>query len=542
MNIIFRVEGGIGRNIAATAVCKAIRTQYPQAKLIVITAFPVVFLANPHIDRVCDANDLSYFYTDYIEGQEVKMLLHDPCRESSFINGEGQLISIWCAMSGIAYNGEQPQLFLTAAERSQYTPMFAAAKPIMVMQTNGGQPGRPHKYSWPRDMPLPAAQQVVNAFTPTHDIVHLRRADQPTLQGTTAFEGNFRAIAVLLSLSDKRLLIDSFAQHAAAALGKPSVVCWVGTSPAQFGYELHTNIIANAPTIKPELRHSVFTRYNATGQATEFPYNSEGEVFSAEAIIHALQHDDTHLKPAGVRNARITDRVSTAARKKSMVASRLSCLSGKVDLSDVKSILDIGSWHLGQSMEFADIFPTAGIHAFEPVPDSYQLCLTRLQEAGPAKQANIKVHNLALGTTEGEMPFYAVDPSQSSVPNVGASSMFKFMDGLNGTPFGQNLVQKEIKVKASTLDKWCSENAVSEIDIMWMDVQGAELHVLQGAEKALQNTKVIMTEVGLKPYYEGHTLKADIDSFLFARGFRELEGAFELNGFDYEANTIYVRS
>lgn len=76
---------------------------------------------------------------------------------------------------------------------------------------------------------------------------------------------------------------------------------------------------------------------------------------------------------------------------------------------------------------------------------------------------------------------------------------------------------------------------------MWMDVQGAELLVLKGAEELLKRTKIIMTEVGLKPYYEGHTLKVEIDSYLAAHGFVELEGAFQLNGFDYEANTIYIR-
>ena len=40
MNIIFQIDGGIGKNIAATAVCKAIKAQYPKDKLIVITGYP----------------------------------------------------------------------------------------------------------------------------------------------------------------------------------------------------------------------------------------------------------------------------------------------------------------------------------------------------------------------------------------------------------------------------------------------------------------------------------------------------------------------
>ena len=77
---------------------------------------------------------------------------------------------------------------------------------------------------------------------------------------------------------------------------------------------------------------------------------------------------------------------------------------------------------------------------------------------------------------------------------------------------------------------------------MWIDVQGSELQVFQGADEILKNTKVILTEVGLKPYYEGHTMKKDIDAYLISKGFKEIEEAFELNGSEYEGNAIYVNT
>ena len=40
MNVIFQIEGDLGINIAATAVCKAIKGQFPQSKLILLTSFP----------------------------------------------------------------------------------------------------------------------------------------------------------------------------------------------------------------------------------------------------------------------------------------------------------------------------------------------------------------------------------------------------------------------------------------------------------------------------------------------------------------------
>ena len=200
-------------------------------------------------------------------------------------------------MFGIKYNGELPELFINNREQNFFSNQFASQKPIMVIQTNGGAANQPNKYSWTRDLSLATAQKVVNAFAQQYNVVHIRREDQLPLQNTTPVQKDFRALAVLISMSAKRLLIDSFAQHVAAALNKPSVVCWIGNTPAQFGYEMHTNIVANAPTIRPELRHSVFSRYNISGQPTEFPYNNEGEIFDADKIIEALnstpapQHD-----------------------------------------------------------------------------------------------------------------------------------------------------------------------------------------------------------------------------------------------------------
>jgi FkbM family methyltransferase len=225
-----------------------------------------------------------------------------------------------------------------------------------------------------------------------------------------------------------------------------------------------------------------------------------------------------------------------------MVGRRIARLLDKTDLTGIRRILDIGSWHLGQSIEFANLFQDAHIDAFEPVPDSYQLCLNNLNSLDEQKKNRIRVHNFALSNTEGEISFYAVDTSIPQKIDAGFSSLFKFSDGLKNSYYGDSLVQKEIKVHTRTLDNWCAENAIKEVDIMWIDVQGAELLVFHGSDKVLANTRIVMTEVGLKPYYEGHTLKADIDKYLLAHGFQELDHAFELNGFDYEANTIYIKN
>ena len=288
-NIIFQIDGGIGKSIMATAVCEAIKNQYPKDQLIVITSYPEVFLCNPHVDKCLSHNDLSYFYQDYIEGKKVKAFLHNPYMETSHIQQECHLIKTWCDMFGVEYNGEEPKLYLTNREINFYSNQFQSDKPLMVIQTNGGGADQQIKYSWMRDIPQVVAQEVVDSFIEEYNVIHIRREDQLALNNTTPVTADFRALVVLLQLSSKRLLIDSFAQHTAKALGLDSVVCWIGNNPSVFGYENNTNIQANKETATPELKQAVFAKYNIAGNLLEFPYNDEKEIFNVQDIIEAVK-------------------------------------------------------------------------------------------------------------------------------------------------------------------------------------------------------------------------------------------------------------
>ena len=287
MNIIFQISGGLGKCIMATAVCSAIKKKYPESNLIVVSAYADVFLNNPNVDRSYNFGGMSYFYNEYIDGKEFKIFAHDPYLETVHIKQNEHLIKTWCEMFEVPYNGEKPELFLTQREVQFFQNKFAADKPIMVLQTNGGAQTE-HKYSWARDLPSPAVVKVIEHFKEEYYIAHIRREDQLGYENTIPVTDSFRALCVLLSFSQKRLLIDSFAQHAAAALDLPSTVCWVANKPKVFGYDLHDNLQANPFTNKPELRNAYLGKFNIAGDLIEFPYNSEDEIFDVDAIIESL--------------------------------------------------------------------------------------------------------------------------------------------------------------------------------------------------------------------------------------------------------------
>jgi len=288
MNIVFQINGGIGKCVIATAVCEAIKKEYPESKLIVISGYPDVFLNNPNVDRAFAFGGFSYFYEEYIEDKEFKIFAHDPYLQTEHVEQKEHLIKTWCEMFNIPYNGESPRIYLTDREIKFFGNKFSSDKPLFLLQTNGGAPSD-MAYSWSRDMPISVANDIVNEFKDVYNIIHIRREDQIPLENTIPITDSFRALAVLISLSRKRLFIDSFCQHTAAALELPSTVCWITNKPNVFGYEIHDNIISNIFTVKPELRNAYLGKFNIGGDLLEFPYNNESEIFDTNVIISSVK-------------------------------------------------------------------------------------------------------------------------------------------------------------------------------------------------------------------------------------------------------------
>jgi hypothetical protein len=287
MNIVFQISGGMGKCIMATAVCSAIKKKFPEANLLVVSGYPDVFLNNKDVYRSFTFQGLSYFYDEYINGKNFLIFANDPYLHTNHIKQNEHLIKTWCEMFDIPYNGEQPVINLTTRELQYFQNKFASDRPVLLLQTNGGAQTE-HKYSWARDIPSAAIVKIINHFKNDYNIVHIKREDQIGYTDTIPVSESFRGLCVLLTLSNKRLLIDSFAQHAASALSLPSTVCWVTNKPEVFGYDLHTNIVANQFTNKPELKNAYLSKFNIAGDLIEFPYNSEDEIFNVESIIESL--------------------------------------------------------------------------------------------------------------------------------------------------------------------------------------------------------------------------------------------------------------
>jgi hypothetical protein len=287
--IIFQVDGGLGKSIMATAILKVIKKEYKKANIIVITGYPDVFIGNPNVNKVLHQQQAVGLYKSYIKNKDTKVFITDPYSTSDFITESNHLLKIWCDIYGLKYNGELPELFLSKGEKEYFAPFYKLDKPIMAIQPNGGAVGQPLKYSWTRDLPSSVVNEVVSQFNNDYAILHIKREDQLMYENTIGALDSWRSIAIMLTLSTKRLLIDSSSMHVATALNLPSVVGWIGTNPKVFGYDLHTNIMANEPTKEVNIESNSYTKHLLYEDIATLPYNDFSEIFDTQAIIKALK-------------------------------------------------------------------------------------------------------------------------------------------------------------------------------------------------------------------------------------------------------------
>lgn len=284
--IVFFLQGGIGKHIAATAVAENITKNYPDRKLIVICPYPEVFLNNPFVHRVYRSNSAQYFYQDFIKNKDVIFLGNEVYQSNQYIVENKHLIESWCNMFGLKYTGENPRLFLNYPEIYENANKFKRKKPILLLQTNGG--GEGNSYNWARDLPEFLVKDLIDKLKDKYHIFHIARKDQMSFENTEKIDGNLRDMFSLVALSQNRLLIDSFAQHAAAALMLPSNVCWIGTHPDKLGYNIHKNILAKdqAKIFNHPIDGIVMEREFA-GLPHQCNYNIT-EAFNTEEILSTL--------------------------------------------------------------------------------------------------------------------------------------------------------------------------------------------------------------------------------------------------------------
>ena len=291
---IFHLQGGIGKHVAATAVARAIKNNHLDRKLIVVCAYPDIFINLDFVDRVFTIGNTSYFYQEYIQDKDSILFHHEPYYTTNHIHKRKKLIPNWCEMYGLKYNGEVPELKFNKLQFDISKQFWSRNKPLMILHTNGGVMTTDAKpYAWTRDMPPDIAQELVNHYKKDYHILQLTKVNSPKLKDAEAvFATPQQSLSLMeyfsvLLHAKKRILIDSCVQHAAAAMKRKSTVLWNGTSPKVFGYDTHDDISTEIP-YDFKLPGSYLFDFDFNGNEVEYPFTDDVKLFDIDKIIESV--------------------------------------------------------------------------------------------------------------------------------------------------------------------------------------------------------------------------------------------------------------
>lgn len=290
MTTIFHIQGGSGKHVAGASVIHSYKKAYPDKDIIVVSAYPEIFEGSSDVYRSYKLGQTPYFYSDYIYGKDVEIFGHDPYMTTAHITQQKSLIDSWCQLVDVE-RAFTYKLNINFRERDFASRLInnTSNKKVLIFQPFGGPPNTDLPYSWTRDIHPGVAQQIVNKLANDYHIVHVCHPHHPQLQNVQRIDTSLqkRILFAMLPLADKRLLIDSSLQHAAAAQSLPSTVVWVATSSKVFGYDIHTNTEPNI-AFKEGTSASYLYDYNFGGDILECPYTHPEEIYTADEIISKL--------------------------------------------------------------------------------------------------------------------------------------------------------------------------------------------------------------------------------------------------------------
>jgi FkbM family methyltransferase len=170
-------------------------------------------------------------------------------------------------------------------------------------------------------------------------------------------------------------------------------------------------------------------------------------------------------------------------------------------------ILEAGAFDGKDTLQMASLWPNAKIHTFEPVPQLFKALQNKLSAV-----KNVHVYPYALSDRTGPIDLYI-----SSGMSAGSSSILSPLKHLDAHP--EVKFENKQKVEAYTIDDWAKKNEITSVDLMWLDMQGAEYRVLASCPEILKTVKVLFTEVSLIETYKEVLLYPEFKKWLEKQGF-----------------------
>jgi len=165
------------------------------------------------------------------------------------------------------------------------------------------------------------------------------------------------------------------------------------------------------------------------------------------------------------------------------------------------TVIDVGAAMGSFTRTCHRVFPHAQYLLIEPLKE-YVPALAKVVQAIPRATLEIS----AASATDNPVVLNVHD-------DLVGSSLYQEMEegtGINGVPR---------EVQAVTLDRLVAQTHAQAPFLIKVDVQGAELDVLSGAETTVQHAGLVLLEVSLFQFFQGAPLLCEVLAYMKARGF-----------------------
>jgi FkbM family methyltransferase len=142
-------------------------------------------------------------------------------------------------------------------------------------------------------------------------------------------------------------------------------------------------------------------------------------------------------------------------------------------IRNARVIMDIGANIGSTALFFASLNSSGTIYAFEPNAGTFKKLRRNISLN---RYANISVQNSGLGERRDTVKLYEVDDT-----NPGMNRILTHEENLPYT-----------LIHIDTLDNFCTEKGITQIDFIKIDVEGYEYHVLSGGSNIIRKSRPVL--------------------------------------------------
>ena len=185
---------------------------------------------------------------------------------------------------------------------------------------------------------------------------------------------------------------------------------------------------------------------------------------------------------------------------------------------NIQIFIDVGA-HQGESIRFfKKNFSVSKIYAFEPSIENFKILKKNIKNFN-----NIEIFNIALGDKKGYVDFHNhYDSESSTIVKINQKSNYFKKKNLYLNFLNLKKKSKNTKVEIDTLNNLINIDKIEFIDLIKIDTEGYDFHVIKGLGNLIAKVRFIYFEHHYHDMLHKNYKFNDVDNFLKLKNFKKV--------------------